>query len=192
MLEIDVKDVFEGLMEEISIEADTILATAFGLAAEYGEIAERLEENQADNVVAFGRNVICFQKVLALKEHDGEFALDEENKGGKQLLFDAQIQFSVDELQNIKFYLNLSLTGLESDYQSLPHELIESSISNLKQMDINLVNEAAESFREKLGNAEVLRIVESSASVIAGLIEEEYGHGITHRMRELDESHMYG
>lgn len=191
MLEIDVKDVFEGLMEEISFEADTILATAFGLAAEYEEIAERLEENQADSVVAFGRSIICFQRVLNLREYDGEFALDEENKGEKQLLFDAQIQFSIDELQKIKLYLNLSLTGLESDYQSLPHELVElDTTTDINQVDINLVNEAAETLREKLRCAEVVRMLESSANVIAGLIEEE--HGLDHRIRELDESPMYG
>ena len=182
MLEETIADIFRELIEDVKLNAEEIVIIASGLEKVYREASRIYNyeshlnyEINADNVMMFGRNAICFQRILALEydEEYGEFVLsDDFEEEGKKVIFDAQIQFTVINSM-IRFSLNLCFTGIKNGCSTGPVELMATAHKD----------GLAEELRKKVGDPRIDDLVQSASEMAADVIREEAGIPLRGRYR---------
>lgn len=176
MLDEKIKEVIEGLFEDIGLRAEEIVAFAIDFARGYGKTPSYLcdVDNFSDNVVSFGKSMVCFQKDFTIIEDDeGELSLDDESEGDRNIMLDVQVQFIATE-QSVKFYLNIVLTGeIEKSYETLPQELFEINIDTTAD-DMLLVRNFSKNLETLLRSDGMNYLAETSAQIMADNIIEEF------------------
>jgi len=175
MLEEDIKSAFESLLEDMIESANRIAISTHVLRAVHKNIAEFVQRGcrLVDNIEVLGNTAIAFWELLKLK-YDREFSLDldegDEEDEGPTLSIEAWLEFGVNRLNQIRFWLNLGFTfdEVNSGFKSKTYSLLTVDLDEFDYRDLT------DMLVEALNSDEVMKFVEDTSISAADIMEEIY------------------